>query len=161
MPKQLHETLLGEKYDLAKLPDKHNKLLQKALKKFKKKPDWKDFTNYFMKICKDAFDEMPRKKITESPLYNICQDLAFRLGVEQGKTHLPDYIDKLEYLILQEYNTIAEFSKETGIGQAYFSNLFSKKKEPSLDRLKKILSYLGRDKKYQIQIVPTDNILNV
>jgi len=155
--KDTYETLLNQDIDLRELPDGQRKIAQKLFRKFRKNPDWNEFGRYYMKLCKPIFDALPRKRVPETPLYLIAQDLEMRLGIDQGRTRMPDYRDMLEYLIRREYRSIAEFCKQAGVDQAYLSNLFAKNRNASIERLDAILDKLG----YQIKFARKQALLGV
>jgi len=138
-----YETIIGEKYYIQELPEEHQKILKTAEKKYQKSPDWDDFAIYHSKLTKPVFDKLPRRKITKTALWNICQDMELRLGIEQGKTLMPDYRDILEYHIRKKYESVADFCRETGIAQSYLSHIFSKRKNASIEKLEEIVDKLG------------------
>ena len=146
-------TLLGERYALPDLSEEERDMVFHLVAEAKKNPDWDTFSNYFRKRCRPVFEKLPPKDVPESPLYRIAQDLEMRLGVKQGKTRLPDYRDKLEYLIRRNYNSIAEFCRESGMDQAYLSRLFGKERNASIEKLLSILDKLG----YQMQFIKRDS----
>lgn len=155
--KDIYVTLVFDEYDLRKLSADQMAIVKKLFKKHKNKPSHAEFTNYYMRLCKPVFDALPRKRIPDSPLYNIAQDLGMRLGIEQGEIRAPDYRDMLEYIIRREYNSIADFCRETGEDPTYLSHLFSKNKNASVDRLRRILDKLG----YQLRFSKKHELSNV
>ncbi len=150
-------TLTFEEFDLQRLPEEQRIILKDLFKRYKQNPGYGEFTNYYMDLCKPVFAKMPKKRITDSPLYNIAEDLAMRLGIEHGEMREPDYRDMLEHIIMREYNSIADFCKDSGEDRSYLSHLFAKNKNASIDRLAKILDKLGYQlsfrKKQESQLV--------
>ena len=153
----IHVTLVYDRFDLRRLPEEQRAIARKLFRKFRQNPDWNDFANYYQKICRPVFDQIPRKRVPETPLYLIAQDLEMRLGIRQGKTRKPDYRDMLEYLIRREYSSIAAFCKESGEDQAYLSHLFSMGRSASVERLRRILDKLG----YELSFTRKQETLNV
>ena len=150
-------TLVSEHFNLGKLPKEHQGKVQQLFERYKQGPSRAEFTDFYMELCKPVFDKIPRKRIPDSPLYNIAQDLSFRLAIQQGEMRSPDYRDKLEYLIMREYNSLSEFCREVGEDRSYIAHLFAKDKNASVERLTRILDKLGYelsfDKKHEMRIV--------
>ena len=153
----IYVTLLSDHFDLRELPADQQAIVRKLFERYKQGPRSTEFSNYYMELCKPVFDGIPRKRIPDTPLYNIAQDLSFRLAIQQGEMRPPDYRDKLEHLILREYNTLSEFCRETGEDRSYIAHLFAKDKNASFERLTRILDKLGYelsfDRKHEMQIV--------
>ena len=147
-----YTTLLDESYSLQHLPKRDQAIALQLIERAKANPDWNEFSNWAREACQPAFAELAPKQIPESPLYRIAQDLEMRLGVKQGKARLPDYRDKLEYLIRKTYPSIAAFCREVQVDQAYLSHLFGKDRDASMKKLLSMLDKLG----YRLQFTKKD-----
>ena len=140
--KKNFETLENEKFDIKALSEREYKFLKKVTKYYSKKPDWNVFSNYWLKEGQKIWGGTPKREIAELPVFRICQDLEARLGIEQGKTRLPDYRDELLALIDKKFGSRYKFCKEAGIAQDTLSRILNKRREPSVSMLQTILDVL-------------------
>jgi len=129
--KKVYETLENEKFDIKTLSEQEFKFLKKVMKYYSEKPDWNVFSNYWLKEGQKVWGGMPKREVVDLPVFRICQDLEMRLGIEQGKTRMPD------------------FCKKAGIAQDTLSRILNKRREPSLHLLKIILDTLGYEISFQ------------
>ena len=83
-------TLVSEHFNLGELVEEQQAIVKKLFERYRQGPGRAEFTNYYMELCKPVFDKIPRKRIPDSPLYNIAQDLSFRLAIQQGEMRAPD-----------------------------------------------------------------------
>ena len=141
--KRIYETLENEKFDIKVLSDQEYEFLIKVMKYYSEKPDWNVFSNYWLKEGQKIWAGIPKREVADLPNFRICQDLEARLGIEQGKTRLPDYRDELQALIDKKFDSHYQFCKKTGIAQDTLSRILNKRREPSLRLLQIILDALG------------------
>jgi len=141
--KRFYETIENEKFDTKVLSDLGYKFLKKIMKYYSEKPDWNVFSNYWLKEGQKIWGRTPKREVVDLPIFRICQDLEVRLGIEQGKTRLPDYRDELVALIDKEFESHYKFCKKVGIAQDTLSRILNKRREPSLRLLQIILDALG------------------
>ena len=142
--KNKYVTTENENFKLEKLSKKEYEFLKIVMSYYYKKPDWDLFSNYWINEGhKTLWKRTPRRKVVETPIFRICQDLEIRLGIKQGKTRLRDYRDELEELIDKTYESRYQFCKKTGIAQDTLSRILNKRREPSLRLLNSILDALG------------------
>jgi len=146
---KVYETIENEKFDINSLSKKELTFLKKVIKYYSKKPDWSLFSNYWLKEGQKLWGRMPKRQVVNLPLFRVCQDLEVRLGIEQGKTRMLDYRDKLEELIDKEFESRYQFCKKTGIAQDTLSRILNKRREPSLQKLLIMLDALGYEITFQ------------
>jgi len=147
--KKVYETLENEKFDIKTLSEQEFKFLKKVMKYYSEKPDWNVFSNYWLKEGQKVWGGMPKREVVDLPVFRICQDLEMRLGIEQGKTRMPDYRDDITALIDKKYDSHYQFCKKAGIAQDTLSRILNKRREPSLHLLKIILDTLGYEISFQ------------
>lgn len=137
-----YKTIYNEVYDIDTLSVREKRFLRKAGKYFKTNPDWNKFSNFWHKEIEDIFRRKPAKKMIDSPVYRICEDLESRLGVKQGYAKAPDYRDLLEELIDAQYPSRYKFCKENAIREDLISRALNKQRNLSIETLQKILKAL-------------------
>ena len=147
--KKVYETLENEKFDIKILSEQEFKFLKKVMKYYSEKPDWNVFSNYWLKEGQKVWGGMPKREVVDLPVFRICQDLEMRLGIEQGKTRMPDYRDDITALIDKKFDSHYQFCKKAGIAQDTLSRILNKRREPSLHLLKIILDTLGYEISFQ------------
>lgn len=146
---KLYATLENKKLNISSLSKQEYEFLKKVMKFYHEKPDWNTFSNYWLKEGQKIWGGIPKRKVVKRPLFLICQDLEARLGIEQGRTRLPDFRDKLIELIDKEYDSHYQFCKEVRIAQDTLSRILNKRREPSLKLLQIILDALGYEITFQ------------
>ena len=80
---------------------------------------------------------------TRSAVYRICQDLAARLGISEGRVATPGYREMLSDLIDVRFKSRYEFCDRAGIDQAHLSRVLSGQKHFSPEVFLKVLQVLG------------------
>jgi len=146
---KVYKTIENEKFDISSLSKQEYGFLKRVMNYYSKKPDWNLFSNYWLKEGQKIWGRMPKRKVVTLTLFRICQDLEARLGIDQGKTRLPDYRDKLIELIDKEFESRYQFCKKTGIAQDTLSRILNKRREPSLQKLLAMLEALGYEISFQ------------
>lgn len=96
-------TLTGEKIGLATLTDAEKAFLGQAVKDYETGEAYPNFVNRIHAPGSPSLggDPWVTEKVTRSPLYRVCQDLADRLGIAQGflavgknsSTSRPTFVD--------------------------------------------------------------------
>jgi len=147
--KKFHETLENKKIDIKALSEREHEFLKKVKKYYSKRPDWNVFSNYWLKEGQKIWGGVQKREVVNLPVFLICQDLEVRLGIEQGKTRLPDYRDDLVALIDKEFDSHYQFCRKAGIAQDTLSRILNKRREPSLHMLRIILDALGCEISFQ------------
>lgn len=147
--KKFYETLENNKIDIKALSEREHEFFKKIKKYYSKMPDWNVFSNYWLKEGQKIWGGMQKREVVNLPVFLICQDLEVRLGIEQGKTRLPDYRDELVALIDEEFDSHYQFCRKAGIAQDTLSRILNKRREPSLHMLRVILDALGCEISFQ------------
>lgn len=142
-------TLENSNINIRLLSEQEYEFLRKVKRYYSEKPDWNVFSNYWLKEGQKIWGGRPKKEVVDLPVFMICQDLEMRLGIEQGKTRLPDYRDDLIALIDKEFDSHYQFCKKAGIAQDTLSRILNKRREPSLNTLRIILDALGYEISFQ------------
>ena len=87
------ETLTGHRFKIRELAESEKEFLERVFAYYSGRPAWEDF--------KKAWLTMARKDLWDGHIqvgcavYRICQDLATRLGVDEGRVAPPDYRDRI------------------------------------------------------------------
>ena len=97
----------------------------------------------------ELYRHLSGKKLVRLPVYAICQDIASRVGIEQGYFRQRDYRDDLVELIAKTHESRYQFAKETGLNQAFLSRVLSKRAHLSVEKLEKAAEMLG----YRVALV--------
>jgi len=147
--KKFYETLENKKIDITVLPEQEREFLKEVKKYYSHKPDWNVFSNYWLKEGQKIWGGLQKREVVNLPVFLICQDLEARLGIEQGRTRLPDYRDELVALIDKEFDSHYQFCRKAGIAQDTLSRILNKRREPSLHMLRVILDALGCEISFQ------------
>ena len=148
MRENKYRTLKGQVINLENLSSKEYDLFIKTLSYFKRKPDKNKFAIYWLTKIDFVYKGKTKAFMGESPLFIICQDLEARLGTIQKETGLEDYRDQLAELIHKQFKSRYNFCKKFHIDQSYLSNVLSKKRNFSMNKLEEILNKAG----YEIEI---------
>ncbi len=128
-----YKTVTGRTLDLSKLNPQERTLLRAAVTKYRTKPEWCEFTAWWMpRFAKTGLDR-------ESKVYRICQDLEGRLGLAQGKVAPPSYRDSLADLIEAAYGSRYQFCKQTGFDPGQLSRVLNRQGDLSIQSLNEIL----------------------
>jgi hypothetical protein len=147
-----YTTLDGEVISLANLDAQEQRLVSLLRKRARTHPDWTDFDNYWMKRVADFYDArgLSRKKSSQTPVFEIAQDLSSRLAIASGMTRLGDYRDELEEIIRTKFRTQREFCEATGLSEDMLSHVLRRRKHLAIDTLAEALHRIG----YGLHIKP-------
>lgn len=146
----IYRTLTGRVIDLHALSQKERDALAEVDAVFRLRPDWTEFARTWPAVLRKRVWGK-RKVPVGAPLYRVCQDMEFRLGVAQGQVAPPDYRDQLAELIEEKFGSRYAFCKAAGIDQGNLSHVLAGRKEFSLDVLRRALEVLD----VQLDLVPT------
>jgi hypothetical protein len=130
-----YRTITGRAIETDGLSPRQKDLLSKIFEEYRKRPDWGRFSDFWMKLIRKDLSTMAPEARTIDPLYLIAQDLEMRLGIAQGAVAEPDYRDYLVDRIKEKYGSRYRFCKETGIPEAFLSQVLSGKKDFSIETL--------------------------
>ena len=132
-----YRTITGRSVDLRMLSSQEKRLFAILVEKYETKPDWEQFSDSWQRTLRSVLSKLPPKERTGHPLYKIAQDLEMRLGIAQGVVAEPDYRDYLVDRIKEKYGSRYRFCKETGIPEAFVSQVLSGKKDFSVAMLRR------------------------
>jgi transcriptional regulator with XRE-family HTH domain len=132
-----YRTITGRTFDATAFSRKEEELLGVLVAQYRKAPDWSDFSCFWHEHLKDALSRVPARERPGQPLYKIAQDLEMRLGIAQGAVAEPDYRDYLADRIEEKFGSRYRFCKDTGIPQAFLSQVLSGKKDFSVETLRR------------------------
>lgn len=139
---RLYTTITGRRFDLDQLAAEERALLGRIEALFRERPAWDEFSQAWIKLGREMLWKDGRVPVGH-PVYRICQDLAARLGIAEGRLARPDYRDRLADLIEERFGSRYHFCKQTGIDQAHLSRVLAGKKHLAPGTLSRILEALG------------------
>lgn len=152
-----YETLTGRRIGLSGLSPEERQALAEALAAFQARPDWASFSTTWQEQLAKALPTRPPRERMQHPLYTVFQDLENRLGIAQGTVAPPDYRDYLVARIEEKFGSRYRFCKETGIPEAFLSQVLSGKKDFSLAKLREVAEALD----LSIAILPAHELADV
>ena len=120
-----YKTITGRKFDATAFSSKERQLLGTLVDEYATRPDWSAFSRFWQHHLRRFLEKVPAKERPRQPLYQIAQDLEMRLGIAQGAVAEPDYRDYLVDRIEEKYGSRYRFCKETGIAEAFLSQVLS------------------------------------
>lgn len=138
-----YETQTGRGVDLSSLGSEETDVLRRILSEYETGPDWSSFSTFWQRETRALRMGVPAEERTRYPLYVVAQDLEMRLGVAQGAVAPPDYRDYLFDHIREKFGSRYRFCKETGISEAFVSQVLSGRKDFSLPTLRRVAEALG------------------
>ena len=146
----------GNEFLLAELDQQQQDLVNELLQ-FAETNDctWTDFEKFWIPKVDQFYKArgLSRKKITQTIIWRIAQDLSSRLGLKEGWMKEGDYRDELNLLISKKYRTRREFCEATGLSEDLLSHVLAKRKNLSVESLTEALNNIG----YTIRIAPLPN----
>lgn len=142
----------GSAIPLADLDEEERRFVSRLLRRARTNPNWDDFDNYWTNAIPSFFAArgLSRKKVAQTRLWQIAQDLSSRLGIAAGLIRDPDYRDQIEEIVLMRFPSQRAFCKATGISEALLSDVLAGRKDLSLATLSKALARIG----YTLRIAP-------
>ena len=147
-----YRSLSSRRYDLSKLTDSEQAFLEEVFALYRQRPHWDEFRRQWIDLGRERL--WKEKVEVGSASYRICQDLAARLGIAEGKVAPPDYRDHLADLIEERFGSRYAFCKKTGIDQGHLSRVLAGKKHLASNTLFEVLEALG----VQIDLVEPEEI---
>jgi hypothetical protein len=138
----IYTTLTGRRFDLSRLNDDERAFLRRVALLYRRQPQWDEFAREWVSLGREMLWHDGTIPVGH-PVYRICQDLAARRGIAEGRLSRPDYRDQLADLIEERFGSRYQFCKETGIDPAHLSRVLAGKKHFAADTLLKIVDALG------------------
>jgi len=136
-----YRTLSGRRFDLSQLSREEQAFLEEVFALYREQPPWARFKSQWVRLGRKRL--WKRKVDVGAAAYRICQDLATRLGVAEGKVAPPDYRDLLADLIEARFGSRYAFCKQTGIDQGHLSRVLAGKKHLAPHTLFEVLDSIG------------------
>lgn len=149
-----YKTITGRRIDLSALSSQEKEILAQLLDEHGQNPDWDKYSNFWQSLLRPVLVKIRASERTRHPLYKVAQDLEMRLGVAQGAVAEPDYRDYLVDRIEEKYGSRYRFCKETGIPEAFLSQVLSGKKDFSIETLRRAATALGLG----LALLPTSDV---
>jgi hypothetical protein len=134
-------TLTGRKFDTAQLSSREQQLLEKVTALFQRSAGWEEFTRAWTAAGKAMLWKDGNVPVGH-PAYRICQDLATRRGIAEGRVACPDYRDQLADLIEERFGSRYRFCKAAGNDPAHLCRVLAGEKHFSTETLFKALDDL-------------------
>lgn len=138
---QTYRSLSGRRYDLGQLQSYEQAFLAEVFALYRERPAWDMFRRRWIELGRERL--WAKRVEVGSTAYRICQDLAARLGVAEGRVAPPDYRDHLAELIEERFGSRYAFCKQTGVDQGHLSRVLAGKKHLAADTLFEVLAALG------------------
>ena len=156
--KNIYADLKNRPYSLADLTSAELKLVDECKKFAATKPDWGDYTNFWIPIAEQLLAQRgwDRRQMIESTLWRVVQDIGARLHIESGLARAPDYRDELEQIIRERFSTRRAFCEATGLSEDMLSHVLARRKHLAMDTLTEALGRIG----YTLRIVPVPTLSN-
>ncbi len=136
-----YRALSGRRYELGALTAAERAFLEEVFALYRQRPAWDEFRRRWVALGRERL--WGRKVAVGSAPYRICQDLAARLGIAEGKLAPPDYRDRLADLIDERFGSRAAFCKATGLDPGHLSRVLAGQKHLASSTLFEVLSALG------------------
>lgn len=142
----------GRAYFLKELDEQQQDLIREIRQFAAKKPEWTEFENWWLPKIAGFYKSrgLTRREITQTTAWRIAQDLASRLGLEEGWMREGDYRDELEQLILSRFKTRRDFCAATGLSEDMLSHVMAGRKNLGIETLSDALKRIG----FTLQIAP-------
>lgn len=144
-----YEDLAGRQWDLSSLSAKERRVVQAVVARANKGTAWPELSSYWRRALLDMHRHLSGRDLVRLPVYSVCQDIASRVGIEQGYFRQRDYRDELSELIAKTRASRYQFAKEAGLNEAFLSRVLSKRAHFSIDKLEKAAGTLG----YRVALV--------
>jgi transcriptional regulator with XRE-family HTH domain len=148
-----YRAITGRRYDLDALSPDEREFLRNVMAFYRTKPDWAEFTAEWIARARRTLWKGKRVPVG-APVYRICQDLAARLGIAEGKVSPPDYRDRIADLIESRFRSRYEFCKKTGIDEGHLSRVLGSKRHLAPETLFKVLEVLN----VEIELVEREEV---
>lgn len=133
----IYRTVTDRPLDLSRLTARERRFLSAVRRKYATRPDWTRFSAWWNREFKRAGMK------NFSAVYDVCQDLESRLGLEQGFIAELSYRDFLDDLIEDRFGSRNQFCRKTGMDPGHLSRVLDGRADVSLQNLTKLLKALG------------------
>lgn len=154
--KSRYETLTGRQVDTGGLAARERAALTALQESFAASPPSDTFAATWTRKVFPLLSRVDVKARPTHPLYVIAQDLELRLGVAQGTVAPPDYRDYIVDRIEERYGSRYRFCQETGIPQAFLSQVLSGSKDFSVATLRRAAEALD----LSLALLPLKDLAN-
>ena len=150
----IYTSLTGETFSLADLDADERRLMDELVARHRSAATWPEFRNHYIRAVDDLYASrgLPRREVTDTPVWKIAQDLNGRVMVRLRLAVPPDYRDKLADLIRADFPTQKAFCEATGLTEDLVSHVLARRKHLAIDTLTGALERIG----YRLQIVPIE-----
>ncbi|MBX3468258.1 MAG: hypothetical protein KF878_15410 [Planctomycetes bacterium] len=153
MRNNVYRAITGRRYDLDALTPEESAFLREIMDLYRRRPDWAQFTREWIAHGRATLWKGTRVAVG-APVYRICQDLAARLGIAEGRVSPPDYRERIADLIEARFRSRYDFCKKTGIDEGHLSRVLGSKKHLAPETLFKVLEALN----VEIELVERDEV---
>lgn len=142
----------GSTFTLADLDAAERAVVRRCRRFIDDNRDWFKYTNYWPLEVRKLYSArgLSQRKITDTIVWRIAEDMGSRLMVASGLARHPDYRDEIEELIRGRFRTRREFCKATGLSEDMLSHVLAKRKHLAIDTLADALARIG----YSLHIAP-------
>lgn len=90
----IYTTVYGREYDVSLLSDDERAFLKRMAELFRRQPSWEEFSRaWSARAQQTVWRERGIGAAVGQPTYRICQDLAARLGLAEGRLARPPVWD--------------------------------------------------------------------
>lgn len=138
-----YEDLAGRRWDLSSLRVRERRLVKSVVARANKGTAWPELSSYWRRGLIEVHRHLSGRDLVRLPVYAVCQDIASRVGIEQGYFRQRDYRDDLSELIAKIHGSRYRFAKEMGLNEAFLSRVLNKRAHLSVDKLEKAAETLG------------------
>ena len=135
--------LAGRRWDLSLLSVKERRLVQSVVARANKGTAWPELSSHWRRALIELHRDLSGRDLVRRPVYAICQDIASRVGIDQGYFRQRDYRDDLSELIAKTHGSRYRFAKAMGLNEAFLSRVLNKRAHLSVDTLEKAADALG------------------
>lgn len=150
-----YRAITGRRYDLEGLTAEERAFFGEVMALYRTRPDWTHFTREWMALARRTVWKGTRVPVG-AVVYRVCQDLAARLGIAEGRVAPPDYRDRIADLIDERFRSRYEFCKQTGIDEGHLSRVLGSQKHLAPATLFEVLDALG----VEIELVDRDEVFD-
>jgi transcriptional regulator with XRE-family HTH domain len=150
---KVYRAITGRRYELDALAAEESAFLREIMDLYRQRPDWAHFTREWIARGRATLWKGKRVAVG-APVYRICQDLAARLGIAEGRVSPPDYRERIADLIEARFRSRYEFCKKTGIDEGHLSRVLGGKKHLAPETLFRVLEALN----VEIELVERDEL---
>jgi transcriptional regulator with XRE-family HTH domain len=137
-----HRAITGRVFDLVDLPTVEREFLETMHDLSLSGVSWEEFSRKWVAVGRKTLwgkGPLPMRRT----VCRVCQDLAARLGIAEGRVAPPDYRECLADLIDDRFKSRYELCKKAGIDQSQLSRVLAGRGNFSSETLIKILELCG------------------